>query len=200
MSSRNRGQRAVGPKMRPGEGTIIQLSPNTANAGPPGSFQVDVASAPVPERRFAADVYGVVRNRSVIKLYFGQCPIPGAELEALLVINMNCFAVANSITAVDAMKAPNLKEIAELEKLLAAPPISVKTVPKQTATMTATITLAAIAGQDASVDFFKSSPFAMASAKDSGMLAVEPVVRVDMPSELFIGLIEQMRILSAPTK
>jgi hypothetical protein len=173
---------------------VIRMVTDGALAGQKSVYTtLDITGVPVPDKKYVADVYGVTHAGQAIKLYFGQSPVPGGDLHTLLVINMSMQSVQNCVSVIDQVKEPSFDEIRDRENVSPAPIMEIKQIPAQTVTLSATLAISAMSGQDAAMDFLKSSAFAIAVAAKTSELAVDPVVRVEMSSEIFIGLVNELR-------
>jgi hypothetical protein len=174
---------------------MVRLIPDGSITNPQASVSamLDINGVPVPDKKYVADVYSVTHAGRAVKLYFGQSPVPGGDLHTLLVINMSMQSVQNCVTVIDQVKGPSFDEVRDRESISPAPIMTIKQIPAQTVTLSATLAVSAMAGQDAAIDFLRSSPFAIAIATKTSELAVDPVVRVEMSSEIFIGLVDQLR-------
>src|ERR1700733_13700223 len=174
---------------RLGEGTVVQLKLDRNATSPSfGLASVDFAPVPVPDKKYVADVCGVLRTGQVFKIYFGQCPVPDQPLQNLLVMNMSQNGVRTTLAAVGQVSNPTFEEIAKQGNFGAVPLFVPSVAPAQTVTLSANFALTAMASEEAVIDFLKSSPFSIASAFHSSKMAVEPIVRVDLSSGLLLGL------------
>lgn len=161
---------------------------------------VDLSKAQVPDRRYAADVCSVARVRGTVKVMFGQERVDGSGWRTLLVIEMSEVAISQFLQSVDSMKNPTLEQIAagsnfQPEELTEA---SEPTQPNQAVSLVANLVLTAFAGNEACIDFYHMSPFAVGVVAHTHKLAVEPVVRVDLRSSLLFGLLASLRDLEIP--
>ncbi len=124
---------------------------------------VDLSKAQVPDRRYAADVCSVARVRGTVKVMFGQERVDGSGWRTLLVIEMSEVAISQFLQSVDSMKNPTLEQIAagsnfQPEELTEA---SEPTQPNQAVSLVANLVLTAFAGNEACIDFYHMSPFAV---------------------------------------
>lgn len=184
--------------IRPGEGTLLDVLPETEPT-PAGStsitFAVQLGSAPVPDRKYVADVCTVLYSPNGFRLLFGQERLGGKELRSLVVIHMAAAGVARLIKSFENMKQPSL---AELVETLAVQPESLSTMPQepdQTVALSANMTLGAIAGREACLDFYQASPFSIVAVRKAKKLGLDPVVRIDVRTTLLLGLLDELRKL-----
>lgn len=156
---------------------------------------VNVSEAPVPERRYAADVASVVVQNADIRVIFGQQGVTG-ELDTALVLRMSQLAARQWLESVDVMTSPNLDEIA---KGMGLKPLSLGLgdgKPSQQALMAVNIVGVAVAGFETCLDFYHASAFAMMASQSTNMLEVQPIVRVFLNTALFVSLIHEIRVLA----
>ncbi|MBI3372170.1 MAG: hypothetical protein HY017_10500 [Betaproteobacteria bacterium] len=152
---------------------------------------INLAQAPVPDRRYIAEVGSVNYSDDDIKLLFGQRKISwGSTLRSLVVIHMSSRAVRQFLRSVKGLKEPSLSEI--MDKLgirREAVEGSLGEEPEQTVAFAANVVAVAISGREACLDFYHISSFAMAAAAHSAKIPIDPVVRVDLRTGLFEALI-----------
>lgn len=182
--------------VRPGEGAPIDVifdKSFTSDGHTIASFGIDASLAPVPDRKYTADECAVLENKGTVKVLFGQERIDGKGWRSVLVVQISKEAASRFLAMADAISNPSLAEIAagvkiETEKL-ATPPSE----PGQAIALTANLGIVALSGNEACIDFYQTSPFAIGAVLKSKKLALDPVVRVDLRSSLFFGLIKGLR-------
>lgn len=184
-----------GFKPRAGEGLLIdvvQFPQESVTGGFATSMSADLSGLPVPERRYSADVAAAFRRHEMYWLLFGQERISEApaDLRTLVIVKLapeslraflrNCRDEAyQSLFAAE--RGGQLSEI--------------KSEPAETVAFNATFVLMANTYEEGCLDFFHSSPFALADSQVSGKLAVEPVLRVSLPTALLVSLIQGLEEL-----
>jgi hypothetical protein len=188
---------ALVPLNRPGEGTSIDIkieSKPWVGGKTMTSIGLDLSTAPVPDRKFAADTAMVLTpHDNVLRLVFGQERFDGKGLRSAIAVQMSRHSAANLIHAVDAITGPSYAEIVQLDKIpIEKLPNSLEE-PDQAVSVSANLALSAVSGQEACIDFYEASPFAMGVAARSQRLDVDPVVRVGLRSSLFMALILEIR-------
>lgn len=62
----------------------------------------------------------------------------------------------------------------------------------QTVALAANMLIIAFSGREAVMDFYHASPFVLSQVQNNGKFAVDPVVRVILPSGLLLSLIAKM--------
>jgi hypothetical protein len=186
----------VFPK-RPGDNYFVDvaLERKVSTSGETvSSVGITLATAPVPERRYVADVCYVKHDSVGVKIIFGQQKLIQGLLRSAIVIKMSRRGVSQLLSSVDEISNPSYAEIAERERFT---PISVQepeSEPEQVITLAANLAISAMSGEETSMDFLQMSPFAMAVlAKGAHQAPIDPVVRVDLHSEVFLGLLESLR-------
>jgi hypothetical protein len=184
------------PRSRPGDGTPINvvLEQFTATDGTQvTNIGIDLNQAPVPDRRFAADSCGVIVKNGTVKILFGQDRVSGDGWRSLVIVQMSARAAGRFLGSLAHPNNPFLelkKTTAELygvEKLVESfsePPQG------QAIALAANLPAIGITDNETCLDFYQTSPFALSAVANTEELALEPVVRVDLRSSLFLGLLE----------
>lgn len=159
-------------------------------------FGVDFSSAPVPQRRYAADICDVTIRRNDLVIVFGQEAVFGDSVDSALQIRMNATASRNFVEMGAKLDDPLLQQIVAQEKLRAEPLTPLTEKPSQEAKVVANFVAVAIAGIETCMDFFHASAFSFRQLEKHGDLDVEPIVRVVLHTALFISLMDKFRQLS----
>lgn len=168
----------------------MRSDPKTGSA----VFGLDIQSAPVPQRRYTADLCFVTSNEFDIKLLFGQRMLfDEGPLDSALIIRMNPASIRDLVASVERMGSPNLSDISARLALPNEVLGEIKVAPKQTVTVVANLVAIGISGYETCLDFYHASAFAIRAASESNGLDVEPVVRVDLRTSSFIPLIEELK-------
>src|SRR5204862_2691503 len=127
-------------------------------------MQIDFRKAPVPERHYIADACYADTERGTVRLMFGQRRIGKADLRSLLVLHMSVRATNQFLATIDQVTDPSYAEIMSLTGLVADKIEAIPEEPPQTVALSANMALSAMAGDDACLDFYQASPFAVAAA------------------------------------
>lgn len=151
-------------------------------------YGLDMSSAPVPQRRYAAELCALSFDGFEAKFVFAQRCLVGDGLDSALVIRMNPVAVAQFSESILEMGSPSLAEIAVLAKLRSEDLSAINSNPNQTASMVANICAVAISGHEVCLDFYHASAFAMSRSIGRSDVELEPVVRVDLRTSMFVSL------------
>lgn len=159
------------------------------------SLSLDFTTAPVPDRKYVADVAWVVQATDSIKLLFGQNKV-SSGLRSLLVINISPESAKVFINAIDLVQKPSFREIAELTQLAIPQLIEITEEPEQTIAFKANIISGSVSGHDACIDFYYISPISMRNLATMDKAGIDAVVRVDIQVNLFVAFIEQLKVVS----
>ncbi len=177
---------------RPGDGVGIEVVHQTIpqpNGTTLRTAGLNLSTAPVPDRRYAADLATVLYKHEVLRLVFAQETISSISptLRSMLIVNMAPGAARNFLRSLQQL-SPTLDELAEKNGIEPGPLFNVESEPGQTIALAANLAAVAIIGRDACIDFFQASPFAMAKIGSARMIPVDPVVRVDVRTSLLLSL------------
>jgi len=195
VNSKRSLQTVKAPQPREGEGVLVDLIIKATKdldggEGQVVTYEADITSAPVPHKRYSADVWSVVFRRNAVKILFAQERHTGDGVRNLLIIDMLPFAVHQFITNADASTFA-MKDGKPVMAPESATPIDIE--PADTVAFAANFVVAANAGHECCFDFYHASPFSKSAAPKMGKLAIDPIVRVDMRTSMSIGLIEELR-------
>lgn len=183
---------------RPGDGVVVDVVVNqfvAADGTTMANLGLNAAKIDVPDRRYTADTCAVSEHRGTVKLIFAQERIDGSAWRSLLVVHMSRDAVSRFLTTIKQIANPSLDEIASAAHIDAEPLATNFNEPSQAIALSANVVLSAVSGSEACLDFYQASPFSMSAVAASRKLALEPVVRVDLRTSLFLALIENFRSL-----
>lgn len=199
MAKSHRNQPAVRAINRIGEGPLIDVHLQQsvqADGQTTSSLGIDLARAPVPDRRYVADVVSVIHGSHVIKLLFGQEKV-SSGLRSLIVIHMAPFAVNAFVFAILGMKNSAVDDALATSHIDAGLLSKITDEPEQTVAMTASVAAAAVSGPEACVDFYQISPFSRMNVVASKKINVDPVVRVDLSTSLLVALVGKLKEISS---
>ena len=201
MSKTHRHGAVARAMYRTGEGTPIDVVQHSV-VKPDGTgvavLGINLAQAPVPERRYVADVGTVSFESGTIKVMFGQRKLSSEALRSLVVIHMSPNAVAQFLDSVKGMEKPSLDEIGQ--KIGIEPEVLAKAFseePEQTVAFAANIVAVAVAAKESCLDFYQASSFSIAGAVSSKKLPVDAVVRVDLRTSLFMGVVKELQKIAS---
>lgn len=169
------------------EGYPIPMNILSDNSEGADEIGLDITKAPVPTRRYAADFCSVREDKGEMRIVFAQYGFDEDDIESALIIRMSSTAVKQFVNSLSGMG----KDLSELiNPLNISEEALSENVPRpnQIANMMANICSVAVAGQEACLDFYHISAFAIRKVEGgSSEMEVEPVVRVDMRASLFVG-------------
>jgi hypothetical protein len=158
------------------------------------SVGLDLAHAPVPARRYAAELCQVTLFDNELRLTFAQRTPSGKDLDSVLVLRLNPKAALGFVDSVEQMNNPGIAAIAkstgvEAEKLhvIDSNPVH----PGNFANMIANFVAVGVSEYEACMDFYHASAFSMGSMKTGGTLDMEPKVRVDIRTSLLVSLMSE---------
>lgn len=185
-------------KPRPGDGVPIDVivdqfvatdGTSVANLG------INAAELEVPDRRYTADMCAVSANHGTVRLIFAQERVDDSGWRSLVVVNMSNEAARRFLSTLRQMGGPSLDEIAIASELRAEPLATKMSEPDpgQAISLSANMVFTAVSGNEACLDFYQASPFAMMAVFASKQLALEPIVRVDLRTSLLLGLIDGLK-------
>ncbi len=199
MAKSHRSQPSARAINRSGEGSLldVQLHQSAqADGQTTSSLGIDLSGAPVPDRRYVADIVSVIHGRDVIKLLFGQEKV-SSGLRSLVVIHMAPFAVNAFVCAILGMKNSAVDQALKVLNTDLGLLSTISDEPEQTVAMTASVAAAAVSGQEACVDFYQISPFARLNVLASKKINVDPVVRVELSTPLLGALVGKLKEISS---
>lgn len=159
------------------------------------TFGIDIASAPVPPRRYTAESAGMRTSNGDVRFLFGQHYLDEAALESMVSVRMNPIATKQLLVSIDEMKDPGLENIARIMGVSASPLTEAFQRPQHMANMVANLAAIAVSGFETCIDFYHASAFAYGNVKKSDRLEVEPVVRIDLQTSVFLSIVKRMREL-----
>lgn len=187
------------PFLKAGEGTLISAHAVPV-ARPDGTtgFNVgfDLSEAPVPDRRYQADVASVIYRDETVKLLLGQQRVMDDSLSTLLMINMNPQAALQFVDSVDSMDSPGLAAIMETERINKAELYQITSEPDQAVSLVANVVAVAVTGRETTLDFYHASAFSFMQFKTAKKLAIDSVVRIYMRTALFASVIDELKGLA----
>ncbi|MCA3051232.1 MAG: hypothetical protein ING60_16105 [Rhodocyclaceae bacterium] len=161
-------------------------------------FGLDFSEAPVPARRYAAEVASLEFEGFDWRFIFGQKSLDGEGLESALVLRMNPTAGLQFVNVLSDMNGPSLDVVVTAIGITPEKLATFKTRPHQMANVVANFAAVAVSGYETCIDFYQASAFAMQKlAKNSKALEVEPVVRIDIRTSLFAALADKMKQIAA---
>jgi hypothetical protein len=151
-------------------------------------FGIDMSSAPIPQRRYAAEQCSVRFANNEVRIIFGQLDFSGDSFETALLIRMSPKALKQFADSLHGMSDPSPLQVCTILKVEPETLCSIKSA-KQIVNMAANICSVAVSGHESCMDFYHTSAFASLKSRTTHQLEVEPVVRVDLRTSLLVPLI-----------
>jgi hypothetical protein len=180
---------------RPGEGVALGIVRHDAAGGVVSQkISVDLATAQVPERRYAAEVGAIIMSDNMVRLIFAQTKPIGKGLITMLVIHIPyqaARAFLDSLGQIVDLAHVYMKKykVAESSFLDLANQVE----PAQVATVESNIIIAGFSGREACIDFYHASPFARRGFGISGKMYAEPTVRVTLGLPLLMAIYDWLK-------
>lgn len=183
--------------LRKGDGVAIDVIPHQSveTAGITQiTYGLNLNEAPVPTRRYVADVADAVSKHGGIHLVFGQEKVGSEDLRSLLVIHVSASSIRSILQSFAQMR-PTFQKISDTVGRETEALCPVTEGSAQAVAFSATGCACAAAGEDACLDFYSVSPFSVRSLQVVKKVAVDPVVRVDLRVSLLAALIDKLTTL-----
>lgn len=182
------------PRLRPGDGEVLrvikqplpQLDGSTLL-----EVGFDLAEAPVPARRYIAEIAQVVQEPELVRLCFGQRLVVGKGLRSLLVLNMTPDHLADFLRSCDQFWV-NVQSQVKSSGIEPIPLYRITEEPSQTVSMAVNLIAAAYASREACLDCYHISPFTFRALQHSDHIGLNPVVRIDLPTSLLYSLLKAL--------
>lgn len=156
---------------------------------------INIAQAPVPDRRYVADVVSVQSSKGGYLLLFGQQRLGRPDLRSLLVIHMTSTAAMSFLRSCLEISDPTLEQLAKSLGIVPVAPADIDDEPEQTVAMSANLVGVAVANDECCLDLYHMSAATVHAANKGGKVQVIPVVRVEMSTGQLIGLLEELKKL-----
>ena len=150
----------------------------------------NISQVPVPNKRYSADTCFVGFSHETVKLLFAQEKFNSEDLRTLIIVKMSTEAMVRFLESCDEA-SPSFEEFATQAGIKSEELGPFKAEPTETVALDANFALVAMSGREACIDFYHSSAFAIGASKRTNKLALDPVVRVDLRTSLFLGLLHE---------
>lgn len=193
--SRHKKQHRVSTLIRAGDGVAIEVVRRAAPR-PDGTTSLeiglDLSDAPVPDRRYLADVASVQVVDDCLHLLFGQRMIGGSALRSLLILVLTPEGARNFLkTCTDF--GPKLHTYLDRISAAEMPLAQIDEEPEQTVMMQVSLIAAAHVERDACMDFYHASPSALRAViqhRDANVIGIDPVVRIHLSTRLLAAVVD----------
>ena len=184
---------------RPGEGTLIDIVLDhfvATDGSQVANIGLNLGAAQVPDRKYVADACALTSARGTVKLMFGQERVDGKGWRSLVLVQMTTESVSRFLGALlqagGPLTVPNPLAAKYGVETLTQDVIEPE---GQAIALGANLAIVGISDNEACVDFYQASPFSLGAAMQSKKLALDPVVRIDLRSSLFLAMVEGLRSL-----
>lgn len=152
-------------------------------------MSLDMANAPIPDRRYSADVAAVALRDDSVLMLFGQRRIEGPELRSLVIVRLFPEPVQRFFES-------STEFIEDLRAVLARNNLDEREVgstlkePEQTVALAGNLLAAAYSGHEAVLDLYQLSPMVIHKLRlqSANSVPLDPVVRIDLPTTLLAGV------------
>ena len=196
----NKASRSVNTEIpvRPGEGfELVSERRQTVETDGKSSlaFSFRLADAPAPDRRYVTDVYSVHPSVEGCKFLFAQEKI-GGGLRSLLVIHLSDEAVYRFVESTGTVSNWSISGSTNA----ADAPIRIEQEPDQTVAFRANAVAVAVANGESCMDFYQMSAFSLHAVQNGGKLQMTQLVRVEMRTGQFFGLLRDLERLGFKPK
>lgn len=183
------------PSEERADGHLIELSHSLV--GSDGlEIAFDISKAPVPPRRYVAEVCSVSIVDNHLRLVFGQRALGEDEqLDSALIIRLSPHAAHHFVNMIDSMNRPGLEAIAATVGVKVEPLWEKLPRPTQMAHLEANMAALGVSGFESCLDFYHASPFVMRNIEQKKQVGIEPVVRVTLSTGMLLSLISCARVL-----
>jgi hypothetical protein len=183
---------------RPNEGARVAITNFARNEKGESTVEFNLLAAPVPDRRYAADVGTVLKGSSGCRVIFGQSSLGPSDskkhaLRSVIDIQISMRGVREFLKSLE-----SVKDALAMTGIKAFDLLSEIEEPEHAAGLTANLIPIAFANEECCMDFYQLSPFVRSALGKGGDLAVEPVVRVNLPTGLFVGIVERLAAYVEP--
>ena len=186
---------AVRSKSRVGEGVSIPMTKRIvplANGASAMELNIDLGAAPVPDRRYLADMAEVAVDGDTVRLMFAQKKVSGG-LRSLVIVTMTSDAINNVIKTIRAFY-PTVIDLANRNGIKPRELSTISEEPLHTVSLVANLVAMAQAGRESCVDFYYMSPWVVKSIRTDqvGDVSVDPILRVDISTALLLPMLTKL--------
>jgi hypothetical protein len=210
------GPKTLDKPIRPGE---IRVTPSGAFLVPiikrvvPSSggttdveLSLNLQEVPVPERRYVADIAWVVQRDETLRFMFAQANLTGVALRSLVVVTVFPETIRNLVKACEEspgegakgdLMPPLFAHLTDFMKHAKPQPLRpFSDEPSQTVALTGNLISISLSGREAEVDFFHIAPNVLRKVNHSNEVAVDPIVRIDLPTALLASVLNEVKALT----
>jgi hypothetical protein len=181
--------------IRKGEGvhiTTMRTPVRNAAGETMEALSIDLSTAQVPERRYAADGFRVDIDSDMVRFIFGQRKPIGPELQSILLIRLPFLAVHQFLRSMKRGMEKTIRDYHTKFKVSATSALDLKDSPNQTVTLDANIVAAGFTAREACLDFYHVSPYVVLGMQTGGEMYADPVVRVILSSSNLLAMYDTL--------
>lgn len=179
---------------RKGEGEPLGILRQSSGGSGVASLDLDLSNLPVPERRYTADVAGLLQSKSLVRMLFGQTKVDGIQIRSMLDVHFSMAGITRFLNTTQALE-PVFEHLKLNYGVTRSDLTDFSDEPNQTIGLTANIVMSSCSEWESCLDFYQISPFSIAAAQKGGGLSADQVVRVSLPTDLFMGMIESLKLI-----
>jgi hypothetical protein len=175
----------------PGEGFPVEIIHRFQDAAGAVSVELDLTSAPVPNRSYWADTATINQVDGMIRIMFGQRQVTGTSLRSLVIIYLTELDAKRFLSTCEKFRS-TLENTLNNLGAVSPPQFSIEQEPAGTVPLGANIVTASFSGAMANLDFYSLSPRMLVefTRRELDKIAIDPVVRVILRTSLLATVIE----------
>ncbi|MBK6465286.1 MAG: hypothetical protein IPF92_30420 [Myxococcales bacterium] len=160
--------------------------------------QISLDQIPVPDRRYAADVayLNYDGDGEAVQIAFGQRAVASSTLRSAVVVKVYPDHVRKFLAGNDTFR-PQLFGYLARAKATVPPMGRLCEEPGHVVSLVANILSVGYTAREAVVDLYHYNALALAKLNTGSDLAIEPVLRVDLPTTVLAALVGALNTLSA---
>lgn len=192
--SKNKHLPQIKGHIRPGEGFALRMQQRISDAAGI-SVAVDLSSAPVPDKKYVADVGTILERDHAALMVFGQNPLIGGGRPSLVSIKLGDWAIRQYVKSFDEI-LPSITGYAQRVNLRPADLITLNDSNVQFVSLIGNVIAVSFAGRDANMDFYYISPSVIHYLKSGGQFVVDPIVRIYLPTDLLWAVSEGLKAIA----
>lgn len=180
--------------VRRGEGVQITTvrTPVTDSSGATrNAISIDLSTAQVPDRRYAADGVKVAIDRDMARIFFVQRKPFGDELQSILLIRVSFLGARQFLRAMEGVTREARQYLTKFH-IEPSGAVDIKNAPNQTVMLDANIVAAGFSAREACMDFYHVSPQALLAIRNGADMYAEPVVRVILTTANLLSIYDNL--------
>ncbi len=180
--------------VRKGEGvhiaTLRAAVTNSAGVSK-DAVSIDLSSAQVPDRRYAADAVRVEVGEDMVRIFFAQRKPPGDGLQSILLIRVSFLGARQFLRSMEPIVGQVKGYLAKFH-IRIPPQLDIKETPNQTVTLDANIVAAGFSAREACLDFYHVSPYVILGMRSGADMYADAVVRVILTTSILMSIYDAL--------